>query len=216
MRIYQLVNYLRINERIKSCYIKRSGICMKLIVGLGNPGKKFEHTRHNVGFMVVDVLAEDLNTDVNQNKFQSLVGQAGLNGVNILLAKPQTYMNLSGQAVAEIMRWYKISVEDLLVIYDDMDLPVGRMRLKTSGSAGGHNGVKSIIEHLSAQDFNRLRIGIGKARTKDVNSHVLGEFTKEELKVIHKVIGHSKNAVELFVCDGITTAMNQYNGLIIE
>ncbi|MCL0071915.1 aminoacyl-tRNA hydrolase [Peptococcaceae bacterium] len=192
-------------------------VLMKLIVGLGSPGEKFRDTRHNAGFMVIDALAKDLNIDTyRNNNFQALLALATLSDVKLVVAKPQTYMNLSGQAVAQIVNWYKILPKDILVIYDDMDLPLGRLRFRSSGSSGGHNGIKSIISCLGTETFNRLRIGIGRPRTKDINEYVLGKFTCDELLVMDKVIECAKDGVKLFVKEGITAAMNKYNGFVIE
>ena len=130
---------------------------MKLIIGLGNPGKEYENTRHNTGFMVLDRLSEKLNIEMTQNKFKGLYGKSKYKGEDVILLKPQTYMNLSGESVRQVMDFFKINQEDILVIYDDLDMPVGKLRLRQSGSAGGHNGIKNIILHTGSQNFNRIR-----------------------------------------------------------
>ena len=136
---------------------------MKLIVGLGNPGKEYENTRHNCGFMAIDYLAQDLGVTINQAKFKGLYAKIKVEGEDVILLKPQTYMNLSGESVSEVMKFFKIDKEDVLVIYDDLDLPVGKIRIRANGSAGGHNGIKSLIAHLNGQDFKRIRIGIDQS-----------------------------------------------------
>lgn len=186
----------------------------QLIVGLGNPEPKYDRTRHNIGFEAVDALAESwgLNWEKNQ-RFQSLFAE-GLapNRSKIRLLKPLTYMNRSGQAVRAVTDWYKLAPESVLVIYDEMDLPVGRMRIRLSGSAGGHNGMKSIISHLGSQDFPRLRIGIGKSDgKKETVSHVLGKFVPTETKVVTEVLELAIKAVNLSLKEGVEKAMSLYN-----
>ena len=158
---------------------------MKLIVGLGNPGKEYERTRHNVGFDIIDEFAQKNGFNSFKDKFQGLITEKTIDGEKIILLKPQTYMNLSGNSISQVIKFYKINPEtELVVVYDDMDLPVGKLRVKVNGSAGGHNGIKSIISHLG-QNFIRVKCGIGKAKTKDENiNFVLGRFTKEESEVI--------------------------------
>ena len=153
---------------------------MKLIIGLGNPGKEYENTRHNTGFMVLDRLSEKLNIEMTQNKFKGLYGKSKYKGEDVILLKPQTYMNLSGESVRQVMDFFKINQEDILVIYDDLDMPVGKLRLRQSGSAGGHNGVKSIIAHVGTQSFQRIRVGIDKHPRIKVVDYVLGRFQKDK------------------------------------
>ncbi|MEG1364678.1 MAG: aminoacyl-tRNA hydrolase [Cetobacterium sp.] len=142
---------------------------MKLIVGLGNPGREYERTRHNVGFEIIDDIAKQISVTGFKEKYQGLLAEGNLGGEKVLLLKPQTYMNLSGNSVAQVVKFYKIDpVTEMIVIFDDMDLPLGKIRVKEKGSAGGHNGIKSIISHLG-QDFMRIKCGIGKAKTKDEN-----------------------------------------------
>ena len=196
-------------------------IIPELIVGLGNPEPRYEQTRHNIGFDAVESLAKAWSLSWKENKrFQGLIAE-GISpyGNKIRLLKPLTYMNRSGQAVRAVIDWYKIAPGSVLVIYDDMDLPVGRLRIRRSGSAGGHNGMKSIISHLGSQDFPRLRIGIGKSdRKKQTIGHVLGKFAPEEKKVIQEMLDISVNAVEKSLKEGVEKAMNIYNSkkLIID
>jgi PTH1 family peptidyl-tRNA hydrolase len=193
----------------------------QLIVGLGNPGSKYDRTRHNIGFEAVDALARRWNIAMAENrKFQGFFGEglgAGLTKVRLL--KPQTYMNNSGQAIRAVVDWYKLPPESVLVVYDEMDLPVGRIRLRLSGSAGGHNGMKSAIAHLGTQTFPRLRIGIGSAKEtrSDGNavSHVLGRFAPDEATVMAAVLDLVVDAIDLSLKQGVEKAMNLYNNRII-
>lgn len=191
----------------------------ELIVGLGNPEKKYEQTRHNIGFEAVDLLARRWGISLPENRrFQGLFGEGvGPKGAKIRLLKPLTYMNRSGQAIRSVTDWYKIPPTSVLVIYDDMDLPTGRIRLRLSGSAGGHNGIKSTIAHLGTQDFPRLRIGIGKPADpsnldKSTVAHVLGKFAPEEKPIISEVLELVGDAVELSIKQGVEKAMSLYNG----
>ena len=190
----------------------------ELIVGLGNPEPKYDRTRHNIGFDAVDTLAKAWQMSWKENKrFQGLFCE-GVSpyGNKIRLLKPLTYMNRSGQAVRAVTDWYKIPSHSVLVVYDDMDLPVGRLRIRLSGSAGGHNGMKSIISHLGSQKFPRLRIGIGKSDgKKQTISHVLGKFSKEETVVIDEVLYLSVKAVECSLKEGIEKAMSLYNSKVV-
>ena len=187
----------------------------ELIVGLGNPEPKYYQTRHNIGFDAVDSLADSWGMAWKENKrFQGLIAE-GVSpyGNKIRLLKPLTYMNRSGQAVRAVTDWYKITPQSTFVIYDEMDLPLGRLRIRLSGSAGGHNGMKSIISHLNSQEFPRLRIGIGKSNgKKQTVSHVLGKFAPEEKKVIQEVLQLTTDAVEHSLKEGIEKAMSLYNG----
>ncbi len=193
---------------------------ISLVVGLGNPGPKYEGTRHNIGFEVVDRLAQRWMIPLKvDRRFQSEygVGSRGA-GQRLHLIKPQTYMNRSGQSLRATLDWFKLSPASLLVIYDDMDLPVGRLRLRLSGSAGGHNGMKSIIDHLKTQEFSRLRIGIGAGRQPTdrdgaVVSHVLGSFSRAERQIMDGVVNTAVAAVETCITAGVERAMNLYNGL---
>lgn len=194
-------------------------IIPELIVGLGNPEPKYDNTRHNIGFAAVDELAKVWQMPLKENKrFQGLFAEGVTQGgQKVRLLKPLTYMNRSGQSVRAVTDWYKIEPRSVLVIYDDMDLPVGRLRMRLSGSAGGHNGMKSIIAHLSSQKFPRLRIGIGKSEVeKGTISHVLGKFAPEEFKAIDEILYISVKAIELSLKEGIEQSMNRYNGFSID
>lgn len=184
---------------------------MKLIVGLGNPGKEYEGTRHNCGFMVIDRLAEKLNIDVVQNKFKGLYVKFKYHGEDIILLKPQTYMNLSGESVIAAMQFFKIDKEDLLVIYDDLDMPVGKLRLRKTGSAGGHNGIKNIIAHLNSQDFKRIRVGIDRHKYMKVVDYVLSGFSKLEVNAITQGIENAANAIIDYFDHDFDYIMNRYN-----
>lgn len=188
----------------------------KLIVGLGNPGAKYDRTRHNIGFTAIDALAKSWQISIAENsKFKGIFGEGmGVNGDKIRLLKPTTYMNRSGEAIQAVINWYKISPESVLVIYDDMDLPFGKLRMRLSGSAGGHNGMKSTIAHLNTQNFPRLRIGIGKpANDPDADSvsHVLGKFSPTETQLMSEVLNLVLNSVELSLKQGVAKAMSLYN-----
>ncbi len=193
-------------------------IMPQLIVGLGNPEPKYDQTRHNIGFEAVDALAKSWGISLSENrKFKGKFGEGFTkSGDKIRLLKPLTYMNLSGEAIRAVIDWYKLPPESVLVIYDDMDLPLGRMRLRLSGSAGGHNGMKSTISHLKTQHFPRLRIGIGKPQipggqeTKTI-SYVLGKFSASEMQVMDEVLKLVGEAIELSLRQGIEKAMSLYN-----
>ena len=192
---------------------------LQLLVGLGNPEPKYDRTRHNIGFVAVDRLATIWGgTWKEQRKFQGLFTEVPLTkGETIKLLKPLTYMNLSGQSIRAVMDWYKLPPESILVIYDGMDLPLGKIRLRLSGSAGGHNGMKSTIAHLGTDKFPRLRIGIGKANgDKDTVSHVLGKFAPQEANLLNSVLQLVTDAVEVSLKDGLEKAMNIYNNKIAE
>ena len=191
----------------------------QLIVGLGNPESKYDKTRHNIGFEAVDALAKTWQISWSENRrFQAFIGEGrGASGDKIRLLKPLTYMNRSGQAIRSATDWYKLPPESTLIIYDDMDLSVGRLRLRLSGSAGGHNGMKSAIAHLGTQNFPRLRIGIGKSRPdKDTVSHVLGKFSPEETQMMSEVLHLVVDAVELALKQGVEKAMSLYNNRTVE
>lgn len=191
----------------------------QLIVGLGNPGDKYYRTRHNIGFDIVDALAKLWQVSLTENrKFQGACGETRLfGGHKVLLLKPSTYMNRSGQSVRAVMDWFKLPPASVLVIYDDMDLPVGKLRLRPAGSAGGHNGMKSMIAHLGTQEFPRLRIGIGateKAGDREgaVISHVLGKFSPTEQTQINGIVDLAVSTVEASLKRGVESAMSLYNG----
>lgn len=193
-----------------------------LIVGLGNPGSKYERTRHNVGFAAVDALARHWQIGLSaQQKFQAEFGQGQRSsGQRVRLLKPLTYMNDSGRAIRAAVDWFNLPVSSVLVIYDDMDLPVGKIRLRLSGSAGGHNGIRSAIAHLGTQDFPRLRVGIGQppaqADQRDTTSYVLGRLSAQEAEVLPAVLQGMIEAIEFSLTQGIEKAMSLYNGRILE
>lgn len=179
---------------------------MKLIVGLGNPGTKYEHTRHNMGFDTLDKLNETLTIDINQHKFQGVYGK----GIDVILFKPETFMNLSGIAVREIMTFFKIDIKDLLVISDDMALPVGKIRLREKGSSGAHKGLQNIIDNLGSDEFKRVRIGIGEPPHNAVD-FVLGKPTSEEAPLIAKAQENAAHAILEFLRNSFDSAMSKYN-----
>jgi PTH1 family peptidyl-tRNA hydrolase len=184
---------------------------MKLIVGLGNPGKKYEATRHNVGFMAIDALADKLNINVNKAKFKGLYGDGRIGMEKVYLLKPETYMNNSGESIRALIDFYKIDVDDVYVIYDDMDLEVGQLKIKPKGGSGGHNGLKSIEAHLGTKQYKRFRIGIGKDKHMLVVDYVLGRFGKRERKEINEVIDKVCDAVEDFNNLDFNGIMTKYN-----
>ena len=185
-----------------------------LLVGLGNPGDKYEGTRHNVGFAAIDQLAEELNVPVQKLKHRALTQSVELGGARVLLMKPITYMNLSGEAVGEAARFYKVPADHVLVISDDVSLPVGKLRVRRGGSAGGHNGLKSIIQHLGTDQFPRVKIGVGQKPHPDYDmaDWVLGKFAGEDLKTISQAIERAGKAAECCIAHGPDQAMNQFNG----
>ena len=185
---------------------------MYLIAGLGNPTKTYEGTRHNVGFDMIDVLGNKFGIDVTTKKHKALVGRGIIEGMRVILAKPQTYMNLSGESIREIADFYKIEPENIIIIYDDISLDVGRLRIRKKGSAGGHNGIKKIIAHLGTQEFPRIKVGIGeKPEGWDLADYVLSKYSKEEQKALDEASEGVSGAVKLIVMDDIDGAMNQYN-----
>lgn len=192
-------------------------IVPQLIVGLGNPENKYEQTRHNIGFEAIDALAKAWRIPISENrKFKGKFGEGVTSsGEKIRLLKPLTYMNLSGQAIRAVVDWYKLPPTSVLVIYDDMDLPLGRLRLRLSGSAGGHNGMKSTISHLGTQNFPRLRIGIGKPKsmtgTGETVSYVLGKFSSPEMQIMEQVLKLAGEAIDLSLHQGVEKAMSLYN-----
>lgn len=185
---------------------------MRLIVGLGNPGKEYLFSRHNLGFMVVDRLAGDLDVRVTRNQFDALAGDGTICGDRIILAKPQTFMNLSGTAVSALLRFYKLEMDDLIVIHDDLDLAFDAVRIKKGGGAGGNKGVLSIINQLGNPDFVRVRLGIGKPSRKEMTeAYVLGRFFPEEMEKLPQILARAADAVEAIVKSGLAAAMNRFN-----
>jgi len=187
-----------------------SGIA-RLVVGLGNPGRKYAGNRHNVGFQCLNRLAEAWGLSFSKRKHKALLAQGETAGLKVVLAKPQTFMNLSGETVERLARFYKLPPESILVIYDDLDLPVGRIRLRPEGGSGGHKGMKSIMEHLGNDGFPRLRVGIGRPTHGDPVDYVLSDFAPDERIAIEEAYERVVSAVELWLAEGIVAAMNRYN-----
>jgi len=191
---------------------------MKLIVGLGNPGRGYVNNRHNVGFKCIDLFAREHGISLTHRGARSKLGTGEVSGTKIVVAKPQTFMNLSGEAVSALMRRYKLSAKDILVIYDDLDLPLGKIRIREKGSPGGHNGLKSIISHLGTQEFPRIKVGIASTEANDTAGsevdaieHVLSDFTEAEKTVMREVYIKVAAAIECILTEGIAAAMNKYN-----
>ena len=186
---------------------------VKLIIGLGNPGKPYEHTRHNIGFDVIDELANRWNAPLNQSKFNGMYASVHRPEGKVILLKPLTYMNLSGESVRPLMDYFDIEVEDIIVIYDDLDLETGKLRLRAKGSAGGHNGIKSLIQHLGTQEFNRIRVGVNRPPAgMKVADYVLSKFSKDDQVVVKEAIDKSCDAVETALKKPFLEVMNQFNG----
>ena len=184
---------------------------MKLIVGLGNIGKAYENTRHNVGFIALDAILKDLGLKIDSNNFDGDYTVASINDQKVMFVKPTTLMNLSGNCVGQIAKFYKISPEDIIIIHDDMDLQPGQFKVKTKGSSGGHNGLKSIITCLGTEDFIRFKIGIGHPQKQTVINHVLSRFTPEEQKKLEKPITKCKEFVKLMLCTTTNQAISMIN-----
>lgn len=191
---------------------------MFVIVGLGNPTKKYEHTRHNVGFDVITSLADNYNIEMKQIKFKGICGTGMIGSQKVLLLKPQTYMNLSGTSVREAIDFYKLDpTSELVVIYDDVELDPGQLRIRKKGSAGGHNGIKDIIAQLGTQEFMRIRVGVGKKPPQyDLADYVLGHFSKEDQKDMDKAFENAIDATKRMVNDEIDVAMNLYNKKVVK
>ena len=185
---------------------------MYLIVGLGNPEEEYAKTRHNMGFCTINELAKEFNIEVNKTKFNALYGTGTVNGQKILLLKPQTYMNLSGEAVKAFVDFYKIELEDIVVIYDDTDIEKGTIRIRKKGSPGSHNGIKSVTNMLNTCEFTRIRIGIGKPEfSNDMINYVIGKISEEEQEKLDPGITKAKDAVIELLKNGVDSAMNKYN-----
>lgn len=185
---------------------------MYVIVGLGNPGMQFATTRHNVGFEVIERLAYENHIKLNKKKFNAIIGSGHIGGHKVILVQPQTYMNDSGRSVRPIMDFYKCTEDELIVVYDDICFDVGNMRIRKKGSAGGHNGMKSIIKHLGTSDFTRIRVGVGnKSPEWDLKDHVLSRFSEEEIKEIVSEVKRASDAIECIMRDSVDKAMNIYN-----
>ena len=188
---------------------------MFLVVGLGNPGNKYKNTRHNVGFDALDVLANMYSTKIEKEKFKGLFNEIRINNEKVILVKPLTYMNLSGESVIQFVNYYNIPLENVIVIHDDISIDVGKIRIRQKGSSGGQNGVKNIIQNLSSDNFNRIKIGIGNP-VNDLVSYVLGTFSNDERKIIDKTIELAAKAAEKIITNGVLEAMNEFNGLRVE
>ena len=185
---------------------------MKIIAGLGNPTREYEGTRHNMGFSAIYQIADIYNIKMNIARHKALIGTGIIAGEKVMLVMPQTYMNLSGESIGEILRFYKLSPADLIILYDDIDLDVGKLRIRAKGSAGGHNGIKSIIAHIGTETFDRVRIGVGhKPEGWDLADHVLSRFSKEELPVVRDSVSRAADAIEVIISSGIEAAMNKFN-----
>jgi PTH1 family peptidyl-tRNA hydrolase len=186
--------------------------CVRLVVGLGNPGNAYKRTRHNVGFMVVDQIAEDFSIALIKQKFDTVFGRGAVDGVEVVLAKPMAFMNRSGPQVQKIAGYYRILSEDMLVVHDDIDLAFGRIKIKEKGGDGGHKGVRSIIDAFGGGDFVRLRIGVGRPEAGiNAADHVLGKFSLTEKKVLHRIIIEARDAVGTILCKGAKEGMNRFN-----
>jgi len=185
---------------------------VKLIAGLGNPGIKYQLSRHNMGFLVLEALAEKQNIEIRQKKFDSFLGKGTLSGTTVMMAKPQTFMNLSGAAIKKLLGYFKIDLSDLIVVHDDLDLPFNSIRIKAGGGHGGHKGLISIIDSLGRSDFIRVRLGIGKPERKEmVEGYVLEHFTNDEIKILPDILTRACDAVVEVISSGTQPAMNQFN-----
>jgi PTH1 family peptidyl-tRNA hydrolase len=185
---------------------------MYIIIGLGNPSRQYQATRHNVGFDAITRLADDFNISLDEKKHKAICGKGYIGSEKVILAQPQTYMNLSGESVRELIDFYKLTNEDIIVIYDDISLDVGQLRLRKKGSAGGHNGIKNIISHLGTDEFYRIKIGVGeKPAGYNLADYVLGRFKDEEQDLIRDALKKASNACETIITKDFDTAMNTYN-----
>jgi PTH1 family peptidyl-tRNA hydrolase len=185
---------------------------MKVIVGLGNPGKNYEGSRHNTGFNVVDRLAEEENIDFSKKKFKGLIGEGRIGNEKVILLKPQTYMNLSGESVRELCDFYHLTAEDIIVVYDDISLPPGGLRIREKGSAGGHNGIKNIILHMNTDKFVRVKVGVGdKPKGWDLADYVLSCFAEDIQPIMNESVKKAAEAVKIIISDGVREAMNKCN-----
>ena len=185
---------------------------MKLIAGLGNPGREYAGTRHNIGFGVITRISDKYNIPLNSKEHKAVCGKGMIGGEKVILAQPQTFMNLSGESVGSIADYYKIQPEDIIIAYDDIDLEVGQIRVRRKGSAGGHNGMKNIIQHLGTNEFPRVKVGVGaKPEGGDLVRHVLGRFSKNDEKIMGESLDLAVEAVETIVTEDVDVAMNRYN-----
>lgn len=187
---------------------------MYIIAGLGNPGREYDGSRHNVGFMTIDKLADRYHIEIREKAHRAYIGKGMIEGQRVILIKPQTYMNLSGESIRSVMDFYKVELENLIVIFDDISLEPGQLRIRKKGSAGGHNGIKSIIAHLGTQDFARIKVGVGAKPPKmDLAYYVLGHFSKGEKERMEQAYNDGAAAAAAMMAEGIDNAMNRYNGL---
>ena len=184
---------------------------MYLIVGLGNPEEEYSNTRHNMGFNVINKLAEEYKIDVNKNKFDALLGTGSIEGEKVILLKPQTYMNLSGKSIIQVVNFYKIPLQNVFVIYDDIDIEPGLIRIRKKGSSGSHNGMKSVVAELNSEDFARIRVGIGKPENNDMINYVIGKIPKEGQEPLEEGVLKAKQAVGEILKNGLDRAMNKFN-----
>lgn len=186
---------------------------MYIIAGLGNPGEKYDNTRHNAGFLTIDALASKYNIDVREKAHKALIGKGVIEGQKVILAKPQTYMNVSGESIRALVDYYKIAQEELIIIFDDISLEPGQLRIRKKGSAGGHNGIKNIIAQTGTQNFMRVKVGVGeKPKGWDLADHVLGRFDAADRERVEAAIGDAVAATELVLSGEIDAAMNEFNG----
>ena len=187
---------------------------MYLIVGLGNPGREYVGTRHNIGYEAVDAICAKYDISMKKEKFRAVFGEGRIGGERVVVAKPQTYMNLSGESVRAFKDWYKLDPKEIIVIYDDVSLPTGKLRIREKGSAGGHNGIKNIIYQLNTDVFPRIKIGVGQPRHEDFDckDFVLGHFSKEETEILIQTVIRAADAVEVMIREDAAAAMNRFNG----
>jgi len=185
---------------------------LRLVVGLGNPGNKYENTRHNAGFMVADKIARDFNIALNKTKFDTIYGRGFIEDVDVLLVKPMAYMNRSGPPLQKLAHYFRIPGEDMLLIHDDIDLAFGRLKIKEKGGHGGHNGIRSIMDAFGGGDFDRLRIGVGRSEAgENVTDHVLGRFSDDKAEMVARVITVARDAAVTVLCEGMKVGMNAFN-----
>jgi PTH1 family peptidyl-tRNA hydrolase len=186
---------------------------MKVVVGIGNPGREYQRTRHNVGFDVLEMLAGAHDIVLNKRRFDALLGEGKISGSDVLLVRPQTFVNHSGLAVRQVLDWWKLPIEELLVVSDDANLPVGKLRFRREGSPGGHHGLESVVAHLGTEAFQRLRIGIGrKEEGEDLVGHVLGRFSRAERKLMDEACIEAVRGITVWILHGIDECMGQFNG----
>ena len=192
-------------------FLKKRSDNMKLIVGLGNPGDEYKNTRHNIGWIFIDALANDLGITIEKKKFNGLYAETNINGEKVILLKPLSYMNLSGEVVSKYLSYFKIKVEDMLVINDDLDLDFGKIRLRENGSSGGHNGLKNIALNIKTEDFKRVKFGISNNKNMDTKDYVLGSFSKEEKEILEDKKETMINILKDFISLDFDRLMNKYN-----